>query len=95
MERQWIIIPSEKAEACASHDAYSELERIHCPTLVIGAAQDRIVGTQAAGELAKRIPGSRIIIYEGYGHGVYEEAGDWLPRVEEFLLQRTEGGSIL
>ena len=73
-----------QARACLSHNAYEELGKITCPTLIIGGREDAIVGGAASEELAKKIPGSRLYMYEGLGHGLYEEAGDFLERIVEF-----------
>ena len=73
-----------QAETCVTHDAYDDLARIACPTLVIGGTDDRIVTAQASRELAARIPGSALYMYDGLGHGLYEEAPDFLSRVAAF-----------
>ena len=73
-----------QAESCATHDAYGELGHIGCPTLVIGGREDRIVTGQASEEIAARIPGSRLRMYEGLGHGLYEEAPDFPTCVAAF-----------
>ena len=73
-----------QAESCVSHDAYGELSRIQCPTLVIGGTDDRIVTGKASGEIAAQIPGAQLYLYEGLGHGLYEEAPDFLTRVADF-----------
>ena len=73
-----------QAESCVTHDTTDELDRIGCPTLVIGGMDDRIVTAQASEELAAGIPGSELYLYEGLGHGLYEEAPDFLVRVAEF-----------
>lgn len=73
------------AEAGSKHDAYEELSKITCPTLVIGGRQDKIVSGEAADELAEQIPGSQLYVYENYGHGLYEEAKDFVPRVLDFF----------
>ena len=73
-----------QAESCLTHDAYDELDRISCPTLVIGGSDDRIATGAASEEIAARIPGSELYLYEGLGHGLYEEAADFLPRVSDF-----------
>ena len=73
-----------QAESCLTHDAYDRLGDIGCPTLVMGGAQDRIVTGEASRELADRIPGAELVMYEGLGHGLYEEAPDFLDRVAEF-----------
>lgn len=73
-----------QAESCMTHDAYDALARIACPTLVIGGTDDRIVTGKASEETAERIPGSRLYLYEGLGHGLYEEAPDFIDRVMDF-----------
>lgn len=74
-----------QAGACRKHDARGNLGGLRCPTLVIGGAQDRIAGPDAARELADAIPNSELYVYEGLGHGAYEEAPDFNRRVLEFL----------
>ena len=73
------------ARAILSFDAYAELPRIQCPTLVIGGGEDKIVGPEAARELAGQIPGCELLIYDALGHAAYEEASDFNDRVFEFL----------
>lgn len=74
------------AKACLSHNAYDELDKIKAPTLVIGAEDDRIVTSYGSKVLSEKITGSELYIYEGYGHGVFEEAKDFNQRVYRFLL---------
>ena len=73
------------AEACRTHDAYDRLSEITAPTLVIGGEQDQSLGAEASRELAARIPGARLKMYRQWGHGLYEEAKDFLPVIREFL----------
>ena len=73
-----------QAESCVTHDAFDRLRCITCPTLVIGGTDDRIVTGSASTEIAAEIPGSTLYLYEGLGHGLYEEAPDFLKRVADF-----------
>ena len=73
-----------QAASCVTHDAFDLLDRIACPTLVIGGKEDRIVTGQASVEIAGRIPDCRLFLYNGLGHGLYEEAPDFLERVADF-----------
>lgn len=75
-------------ESCLEHDAYDVLGRISCPGFIIGAAQDRVLGAEASRELAERIPSSELFIYDGYSHGVYEQAKDFNSRVLEYLKKQ-------
>jgi pimeloyl-ACP methyl ester carboxylesterase len=51
---------------------------------VIGGKEDKIVTGKASEEIADRIPGCSLYMYDGLGHGLYEEAPDFLRRVKDF-----------
>lgn len=72
--------------SCLEHDAYDDLGKITCPVWIIGADQDRVLGGNASVELNEKIPGSRLYMYEGYSHGVYEQAKDFNRRVLRYLM---------
>ena len=72
------------AFAILGFDARGELEKISCPTLIIAGSEDETVGRDAARELHEGIAGSGLYVYEGLGHGAYEEAKDFYDRVLEF-----------
>lgn len=74
-----------QANSCIHHDAYSKLDKIECPTLIIGGACDKIVGETASLELADKIENSELFIYKNFGHAAYEEAKDFNKRVLNFL----------
>ena len=73
------------AEACRTHDAFHRLPLITAPTLVVGGEQDKSLGGDASRELAARIPGAQLKMYPQWGHGLYEEAKDFLSVITEFL----------
>ena len=75
-----------QANACINHDAYSELSEIQCPTLVIGGDNDKVVGQNSSEEIAAKVKNSKLIVYEGLGHGAYEETKDFNQQVKGFLL---------
>jgi pimeloyl-ACP methyl ester carboxylesterase len=74
-----------QANACLSHHAYDKLDQIQCPTLVIGGDSDQVVGINSSQEMAARIPQSKLIIYEGFGHGAYEEVKNFNEEVIRYL----------
>lgn len=74
-----------QAEACRTHKAYDRLPLITAPTLVIGGEQDCSLGGEASWEIASRISGSELKMYPQWGHGLYEEAKDFLPVMLDFL----------
>lgn len=59
-------------------DGRSALEKIKCPSVVVGGAQDMIFSQQIIKDTA-RIIGCPVMIYDGYGHAVYDE----LPQVKK------------
>jgi len=74
-----------QANACIHHDAYDRLCEIRCSTLVIGGDSDHVVGQNASEEISERISDSKLVIYKGLGHAVYEEAKDFNFQVLSFL----------
>lgn len=73
------------ANAILNFDCYAELNKITCPTLIIGGEADKIVGCEASYEMHEQIKGSELCIYEKLGHAAYEEADDFNRRIFEFL----------
>ena len=74
-----------QADACLTHDAYENLNRIKAQAFVIGGEQDRTLGGDPSTEIASKISGSELLMYEQWGHGLYEEAKDFNQRVIDFL----------
>ena len=74
-----------QANSCLTHNVYDDLDKIKCPTLIIGGKQDSIVGVNSSKEIAERISNSELYLYEGYGHAVYEEAKKKKEKVLKYL----------
>lgn len=72
------------AYAIMDFDARQDISKIKCPTLILAGEDDKTVGNEAPGELHSMIQGSKIHIFEGLGHGAYEEAPDFYDRVFKF-----------
>lgn len=73
------------AKAILSFDAYEELNKIVCPTYIIGGEEDKTVGVKASYEMNERIENSVLHIYKGFGHAPHEEAEDFYQIVYDFL----------
>ena len=76
-----------QANACLAHNAYESLNRIQAKTLVIGGEKDLALGGDASREMAALIPRAELFVYPEWGHGLYEEAGDFNQRVLDFMLK--------
>ncbi len=58
---------ARQLEARASHDTWSRLPDIGCPTMIAAGAYDGIAPIETQKRMAARIPGARLEIFEG-GH---------------------------
>ncbi|KXT79640.1 3-oxoadipate enol-lactone hydrolase/4-carboxymuconolactone decarboxylase [Streptococcus sp. DD11] len=74
-----------QAQACQEHDARAELARIFCPTLIVGAEKDDVLGLEASYELNRIIENSRLIVLPDCGHALYEKNKEFQQLVLEFL----------
>lgn len=75
------------ADAIIHFDCVDELNKITCPTLIIGGEKDKIVGPAASYRMHEQIRGSKLYMYEKFGHAAYEEAADFNKRVFDFLIR--------
>lgn len=79
-----------QAEAMENYDVRANLEKIACPTLVIGDTDDRVFGEETSRELAQGLQNSELYVYDGYGHAVYDLAPDYRERMRRFLIQKCD-----
>ena len=81
------------AKGMEGFDVTNELRKIACPVLVIGSSDDRVLGGDAAPQIAQRLegrPDCRLLMYDGYGHAAYDTAPDYRERMLEFLTAAEE-----
>jgi 3-oxoadipate enol-lactonase len=77
---------ARQAAAGAHHDVRDRLGELSMPVHVIGAERDLMIPAWKSRELASLIPGSKLTILEGQGHGVMWEASQaFNTAVTEFL----------
>ena len=62
-----------QSQSCLTHDSLGVLKEIQCPTLVLGALEDDVIGVDGSKELAKAISGCQLLILKHSGHALYEE----------------------
>ena len=62
-----------QSQSCLTHDSLKILKYIHCPTLILGALEDDVIGVKGSKELAKAISGCQLLILKHSGHALYEE----------------------
>ena len=62
-----------QSQSCLDHDSLEVIKEIHCPTLVLGALEDDVIGVNGSKELAKGILDCQIVILKHSGHALYEE----------------------
>lgn len=68
----------ETYEAVSSHASASALARIAAPTLLVAGERDAFTSRRATDDLARAIPGARVVVYPGTTHYLPIEAPDRL-----------------
>jgi pimeloyl-ACP methyl ester carboxylesterase/predicted glycosyltransferase len=81
-----VIVRGMEADWPDGPDAIALCGRIRCPVLVIQGTSDRIVGPQRGPAIAAAIPGARLLMLEGSGHG---------PQLRDPVRVNLELGSFL
>ena len=62
-----------QSQSCLDHDSLEVIKEIHCPTLVLTALEDDVIGVNGSKELAKGISDCQLVILNHSGHALYEE----------------------
>jgi pimeloyl-ACP methyl ester carboxylesterase len=77
---------TNSTHACLTHDALDRLPQVQCPTLVLAGGQDVLCAVGASRQIADRVPGCELRIYEEASHffliQCFEES---MRDIEEFL----------
>lgn len=74
-----------QSQSCLEHNSLEVLKYIHCPTLILGALEDDVIGVKGSKELAKGISGCQLLILKHSGHALYEENKAFQEAVCRFL----------
>ena len=78
------------AKSMKGLDIVGDLDKISCPTFVIGSMDDKVLGSEASELIAEHlrgIPGFKMHMYDGYGHAAFDMAPDYKERILKFLLE--------
>lgn len=78
------------AEGTKGFDVTDRLNGISCPVLVLGAADDAVLGSSASRELIEsrtKEPPFACHFYDGYGHAAFDTAPDYKERLMQFFLK--------
>ena len=83
--RRFIVL----TKSLFSFNAEKDVEKITCPTLVLGDTDDRLLGAKPSCEIAKRLKcRSELYLYSGYGHALCDTAPDYKERILRFLTDK-------
>ena len=96
--KQWLIKGAEsppsptgfkrQAEAVAGFETYDRLPQIRVPTLVLAGTDDQLIPVENSRILASRMSDTKLILFEGAGHGYLWEAEEEANRIVlDFLRQ--------
>ena len=73
-------------EACLGYDTRDRLAAIQARTLVLGGSEDQLMPVEGFRDLAERIPNATLRLFDGAGHGLFDEYKEEFDRaVVEFL----------
>lgn len=78
------------AQGTKGFDAADRLNELQCPVLVLGAADDAVLGENAFRELVDgrtKEPLFESCLYEGFGHAAFDTAPDYKERLLQFFLK--------
>jgi pimeloyl-ACP methyl ester carboxylesterase len=75
--------------ACREHDATGSLGRISAPTLVLAGSRDQVTRPERAREIADGVPGARLVVIEGAGHGLPDQRRRVYARAVSAFLAET------
>ena len=78
------------AEGTKNFDISDDLNKIQCPTYIIGEHSDAVLGGEASIEIAEHMKGNpklKFYMYSGYGHAVYDTAPDYRKRLYNFFTE--------
>lgn len=73
------------AKSCVNHNCEKLIEKIVCPTLIIGAKNDEVINYSDSIEMNKVIKDSRIKIYDNLGHDIYSNSSEINKDILQFL----------
>jgi aminoacrylate hydrolase len=83
-----VEVLTQRLDMTLAHDRSAELGKIKSPALVIGTRDDATVPFYQAEDLAKAIPGARLVIVEEGGHYSYRRHWlQWNGAVDSFLRE--------
>ena len=73
----------KNAYAILGFDARADLSTIQCPTYILSGNCDNTVGNEAPYDLQAGIPHAEVTIFDGLGHGLFEEDKEFYNKVFE------------
>ena len=73
------------AKSILEFDCHKSLDKITCPTLVLGAKKDLVLGVDGARELANSIPNASYYEFGKLGHAAFIESKQFNKMILEFL----------
>ena len=76
-------------EASVAQDRGAPIEKISVPTRVMAGEEDTVYPPELAREMARRIPGAKLLMFEGTGHlANLEQPEQFNQALLDFLLQQ-------
>ncbi len=71
--------------ACLKFNRLKDLKDIKARTLIIGAKLDQVLGYEGSILLNKNIQNSKLVLFDDYSHGVYDQVTNFNDQIKDFL----------
>jgi aminoacrylate hydrolase len=86
-----IAVLVQRLDMTLAHDRSGELGKIASPSLVVGTLDDATVPSYQSEDLARAIPGARLVIVKEGGHYSYRRHWPKWNKMADAFLRETEG----
>ena len=77
------------AKSILEFDCHKSLDKITCPTLVLGAKKDLVLGVDVQGNLQIAFPNASYYEFGRLGHAAFIESKQFNKMILEFLLENS------
>jgi pimeloyl-ACP methyl ester carboxylesterase len=75
---------------CLEHDTLAKLDRIGCPTLIMGGTSDPICSPTCTQWMANGIANSRVVMFDGCSHFfLIEQAQKFMSTLKDWLVEHS------
>ena len=76
------------SQACIDFNVYDQLDKISCPTLVVGSTDDKVLGTVGSRQIADKLH-CKLVLHDS-SHALYDELSDFVDMLYQFFINEKD-----